>query len=307
MSIDIDQAYYNSGTASVASGAVIVTGQGTVWQGAVRAGDMFGAHLGTGVRIKSVDSNTQLTLAYPWPLAAQANAPYEIQFTPYDAGYQPAVRKLLSRWTNGNVDAFAALAGSADMVPVFTAPGAMTLMPTDMLGGGAGGSWNATVMLLAGRDAYNDRAAGFRVMVIGDGTERSAIYEKTGEGASDWSAPIYFTGHQGDPGIAGVEYGVTLKGAEGLGASHIGEYPASRSTRSSGRITRFYGEVLGGTGSVMVQVTINGRAIASPWTVKASESLQVANLQVAVTFGDAISFNILSISGKPEMAWFQLD
>lgn len=216
MSIDIDQCFYNDGTATIETGGLVVSGLGTIWQGAVRAGDMFGTHCGSGVRIRSVDSNTQLTLAYPWPLAAQTNAPYEIQFTPYDAGYQPAVRKLLSRLTNGNLDAFSSLAGSADMVPIFIGAGAMALVRTDMLGGGAGGGWNATVMLLSGRDAYNDRPTGFRVMVVGDGTERSAVYEKTGEGAGDWSAPIYFTGAVGADGRASTfKVGDVKTGAAG--------------------------------------------------------------------------------------------
>ena len=202
MSIDIDQSFYNDGTATIETGGLVVRGLGTIWQGAVRAGDMFGTHCGSGVRIRSVDSNTQLTLAYPWPLAAQANTPYEIQFTPYDAGYQPAVRKLLSRLTNGNLDAFSSLAGSVDKIPYFTGAGAMDLIDLALLGGGGsgGGNWDALTGTLAGRDAFNGEASGFRLLVADNGNGQAVIYQKTGAGATEWSAAVPFTGPRGKDG-----------------------------------------------------------------------------------------------------------
>jgi len=134
MAIDIDQSYYNTGTATVANGGTVVTGQGTQWTSSIRANDIFGTHKGDGVRILSVESNTSLTLAYPWQGDAQTAAAYEIQFTPYDTGYYPAVRQLLQTMTSGNVEALAALVGAPNRVPIFTGPGAMTLADPSTFG-----------------------------------------------------------------------------------------------------------------------------------------------------------------------------
>lgn len=111
MALDIDISHYNTGTATVAANGTVVTGQGTTWT-VLRKGDMFGTHVGDGVRILSVDSNTQLTLAHPWPGVAQTAAAYEIQRTPHDIGYLEAIETLLRRWGNGIVDALAALDGT---------------------------------------------------------------------------------------------------------------------------------------------------------------------------------------------------
>ena len=58
---------YNTGTATVNANAVAVTGQGTTWlTSGLQAGDFFWA-AGLSARILSGNSNTSLTLAYPWP------------------------------------------------------------------------------------------------------------------------------------------------------------------------------------------------------------------------------------------------
>lgn len=123
--IDIDASYYKTGTATVAAEGTVVTGTGTQWISSTRAGDLFGTHVGDPVRILSVDSNTQLTLAYPWKGPAQTDAAYEIQFTPYDTGYYPAVRQLLQILSSGNVEALANIDGSGGGIPYFTGSGTM--------------------------------------------------------------------------------------------------------------------------------------------------------------------------------------
>jgi len=112
MAIDIDQSHYNTGTATVAANGTAVTGQGTTWAGAVRKGDLFGTHKGDGIRILSVDSNTALTLAYPWPGGAQTAAAYEIQRTPYDVGYLQAIEDIIRLYGIGNLPALAGLDGT---------------------------------------------------------------------------------------------------------------------------------------------------------------------------------------------------
>lgn len=105
--------YYSSGTATVAVQGTLVTGQNTFWSKAVAPGDLFGTHRGVAIRIESVDSDTSLTLAHPWPFIAQAGAPYEIQIVPDAARIQEATRQLLEQLQKGlwlNPDASGTLA-----------------------------------------------------------------------------------------------------------------------------------------------------------------------------------------------------
>ena len=125
---DIDISHYNSGTATVAANGTAVAGQGTLWLAAVRPGDLFGTHKGAGVRIVSVNSNTSLTLAYPWLGGAQAAAAYEIQRTPYELGYQKAFEDLIAGIATGNLPMFAALVAAANTLPYFDSGSSMALM-----------------------------------------------------------------------------------------------------------------------------------------------------------------------------------
>ncbi|WPJ67974.1 tail fiber [Sinorhizobium phage Aussie] len=119
--------HYSVGTATVAANSNAVTGQGTSWLNSVQPGDLFGTHKGSGVRILTVNSNTSLTLAYPWPAAAQTAAGYEIQITPDTARMDHATRDLLELLKNGNLDTLAALISAADRLPYFSGAGVMAL------------------------------------------------------------------------------------------------------------------------------------------------------------------------------------
>lgn len=70
------QPSYKTGTATVAAGSAIVTGTGTAWAIAVVNGGMFSLG-GLSIPIASIDSNTQLTLDYPWP-GSNATGAYSI-------------------------------------------------------------------------------------------------------------------------------------------------------------------------------------------------------------------------------------
>lgn len=118
---------YRDGTATVAAGGTAVTGQGTLFLNSVLPGDFFGVHKGTPIRIASVESNTALTLANPWPGAAQTAAAYEIMLQSDMARVQESTRQLLVKLLGGNIDAFAGLIGEADKVPYFNGAGTMTL------------------------------------------------------------------------------------------------------------------------------------------------------------------------------------
>jgi hypothetical protein len=120
---------YNTGTATVAANGTTVTGQGTAWSGALQPGDLFGTHKGLAVRIASVNSNTSLTLAYPWPGAAQTAAAYEVQIVPDEARVQEQTRLLLEQLASGNLSALAALTLAADRLPYATGAGQFALTP----------------------------------------------------------------------------------------------------------------------------------------------------------------------------------
>lgn len=101
------EAYYNTGTATVAANSKTVTGTGTNWLSAVggltaiKAGDKFGIHVGRPIIIASVNSNTQLTLEDNWPGPAQTNAAYKIELTNPDVIAVEAMRRLLGSLGSG--------------------------------------------------------------------------------------------------------------------------------------------------------------------------------------------------------------
>lgn len=118
---------YSAGTVSVGAGSMTVTGSGTAWSTAgVEAGDYFWA-AGLSVRIASVNSNTSLTLAYPWPGAALSGANYEVQFTPDATRNLASARAVLTQLTNGNISALGGLATAPDTLAYYTGSGVAAL------------------------------------------------------------------------------------------------------------------------------------------------------------------------------------
>jgi len=77
-------AIYNTGTVSVTNGSAVVTGSGTAWSVSLVAGGTFFLG-GISVPILSVQGDTSLTLAMPWPGTTAAGAAYAIERENSDA------------------------------------------------------------------------------------------------------------------------------------------------------------------------------------------------------------------------------
>ena len=88
---------YTSGTATITNGSASVVGQDTVWTDLQPGDVLWSPASGVSVRILSIEDNTHLTLAYPWPAATQTTAPYEIRITPDSARMQEQTRRLLEQ------------------------------------------------------------------------------------------------------------------------------------------------------------------------------------------------------------------
>lgn len=187
---------YNEGTVAVANGSASVVGVGTMWLNTILPGDFFAAPSGQSIRILEVVDNTHLTLAYVWPgTSLAAGSAYEIRFQADMARMQETSRQLLQKLMNGNIEAFSGLVGAADAIPMFTGPGAMTLVSRGDLV--AGINFDVEVDNLAARAPYDNEATGFTVLVADVGDGRAAIYYKKSVASADWSNPAYITGPRG--------------------------------------------------------------------------------------------------------------
>lgn len=114
---------YSTGTASINANETAVTGQGTTWlTTGLQPGDIFWAG-GLSCRIAAVVSNTQLTLAFPWPGSTRTAASYEVRYTPDAQRTLASTREVLDKLTNGNIYALAGLETAADKLPYFTGQG----------------------------------------------------------------------------------------------------------------------------------------------------------------------------------------
>lgn len=202
---------WEAGTITLVAGSSDFTTTDSALQtAAISAGDEIITPAGLVLIIAEITGQNTGQLMLPCPAgAAGANQPLRIRYQPDGSRVQGAMRMVREFLVTGNLDAFAALVGRPNAVPVFTGFGALALMDTDMFGGGSAGGWDATVFDRAGLDAYADRPAGYRVMVIDAGELRSAVFQKQTAAAGDWSQPIYFTGNEGkvgDKGEAGKDF-----------------------------------------------------------------------------------------------------
>lgn len=186
---------YTAGTVSIAANGTVLTGVGTIWAAAgLKPGATFKTKNLDAI-IASVDSNTQVTLTEPWTGGALAGATYAIRYQPDGSSLTAKLQELIEMLGNGNLQALAALAGAFDMIPIFTGPGALTLIAKNDLIEGV--QTDAKVANLAGRAAYDASPTGFSVLVNDVGDGRAAIFFKLTSASGDWSTPAYLTGPNG--------------------------------------------------------------------------------------------------------------
>ncbi|MDR6632332.1 hypothetical protein J2X72_001116 [Phyllobacterium sp. 1468] len=199
---------YNVGTVSLAAGGTTITGVDTFWDSStIQAGDTLMVQNLSAI-IAEVTDNNHIELVEAWTGDALVAAPYRIRFQSGDSRYTAAVRDLIVELGNGNIQAFAALAGALDMIPIFTGTGALTLIPkTELI---EGVQTDAKVENLAGRGAYDAEVTGFSVLVADVGDGRSAIYFKITSSSGDWSDPAYLTGPNGSFQSKGTYSGATV-------------------------------------------------------------------------------------------------
>lgn len=90
-----DLPYYNVGTATLTVGSTSMVGQGTLWLGNARPGDVVYPQAGGGPYIvANVVDNTHIDLLFP-ATVAQAAQPYAVMYTPDDPYTQTELRKIL--------------------------------------------------------------------------------------------------------------------------------------------------------------------------------------------------------------------
>ncbi|KQQ46533.1 hypothetical protein ASF69_04715 [Rhizobium sp. Leaf311] len=113
---------YVTGTVSVTAGSAVVTGDGTGWDTSGLIAGVLGVD-GLSVPVLSIDSDTSLTLAKPWPGPTGSGKGYWITYDT-DAGQQTIgltqlVAEYVARLAKPFFAAFSGLTPAADKLPFF--------------------------------------------------------------------------------------------------------------------------------------------------------------------------------------------
>lgn len=127
---------YIIGTLTLVAGSKDFTTTGSALEiAAVQAGDAIITASGSVLIVASISGQNSGILFENCPASAAGSAqPLRIRYQPDGSRYQGAVRDLVQKLGNGNVDAFSGLQGVADGVPVFTGFGTMEVVPKSEFG-----------------------------------------------------------------------------------------------------------------------------------------------------------------------------
>lgn len=125
-----------TGTLNLGAGTPDFTTTGSALQtAAIQAGDAIITVTGYVLIIAEITGQNSGRLFDNCPVAAAgAGQPLRVRYQPDGSRVQAAVRMMRDLLTTGNLEAFAALVGEEDAVPVFVGPGVMKLVPKSEFG-----------------------------------------------------------------------------------------------------------------------------------------------------------------------------
>ena len=125
-----------TGTLNLVAGTPDFTTTGSALQtAAIQAGDAIITATGYVLIIAEITGQNSGRLFDNCPVAAAGDGqPLRVRYQPDGSRVQAAVRMMKDLLTTGNLEAFAALVGEEDAVPVFVGPGVMKLVPKSEFG-----------------------------------------------------------------------------------------------------------------------------------------------------------------------------
>ncbi|GGA47256.1 hypothetical protein [Pelagibacterium lentulum] len=194
---------YAMGTITLENGSDEFSGADTAWQLiGLREGDLLidveGATEFWAI-IGEITSNVGGRLTRPWAGPTLTDAAYRMRFTSDGVRSTAQAAMLRQQLGNGNLQAMAGLNGAANLLPMFTAPGVLTLVAKTELVSGA--NYDIQVADVPARALYDDMEQPFAVLASDVGNTfgpenagRSAIFSKNSNASGDWSDPAYVTG-----------------------------------------------------------------------------------------------------------------
>ena len=127
---------WTAGTLTLVAGSKDFTTTGSALEtAALQAGDAIITTTGYVLIIEAITGQNSGTLYAECPMAAAGiDQPLRIRYQPDGSRVQGAMRMVRELLTSGNLEAFAALVGEEDAVPVFVGPGVIKLVPKSEFG-----------------------------------------------------------------------------------------------------------------------------------------------------------------------------
>lgn len=131
---------YSTGAITVTQGSIEFTGTGTLWRArGFRDGDFVIVNNGIGMiqgvnePYQPIASNTSGQFKTPWK-GASGTFPYNMVYRADDSRLTDNTQQVLELLASGNLEAFAALNGAEDMLPIFTGAYGLRLIAKSELG-----------------------------------------------------------------------------------------------------------------------------------------------------------------------------
>lgn len=257
---------YKDGTVSVSNGSAAVTGNLTGWVVALVSGGMFSCR-GLAVPILSVEDDTHLTLAYPWPGGTAVDAPYAIARDTSEA--------VRAAWTNDRL--------------------ATIIQRLSLVGIHPDGSGT-----LAERDALDPVPATGYWWLYAEPGHALAFYRKSPSG---WDGPFPVEGEDGGNGTPGPQgpaykdYGVNIYNGAGIDAP--GSYEADPFAPADSMVAKLFASLTDADAgsSISFALLVDGVMVDGPRTVSFGDIVNLSGLSIAVTEGNQVTVALTSKTG----------